>query len=65
MIEIFHSLKFWKFMNELGETFSIGESGINPLGILPVPQKIWPNDSEEFFFPAYGYNKSIALRNEL
>ena len=51
-------------MNELGETFSIGESGINPLGILPVPQKIWPNDSEEFFFLAYGHNKSIGLRNE-
>ena len=31
-------------MNELGETFSIGENGINPLGILPVPRNIWPED---------------------
>ena len=37
-------------MNELGETFSIGENGINPLGILPVPQKIWPKDPEDIYF---------------
>ena len=31
MIEIFHSLKFEEFINELGKTFSIGEYGMNPL----------------------------------
>ena len=34
-------------MNELGKTFSIGENGINPLGILPVPQNIWPKGPKD------------------
>ena len=37
-------------MNELGETFCIGENGINPLGILPVPQNIWPKDPQGIYF---------------
>ena len=36
MIEIFHFLKSQEFINELGEVFSIGENGMNPLGILPI-----------------------------
>ena len=35
-------------MNELEEAFPIGESGINPLRILPVPQNIWPKDPINF-----------------
>ena len=37
-------------MNELGETFSIGENGINPLEIPPVPQNIWPKGPEDIYF---------------
>ena len=37
-------------MNELLKTFSIGENGINPLGILPVPQIIWPKDPGDTYF---------------
>ena len=37
MIEIFHSLKFKEFINELRKTLSIGKNGMNPLGILPIP----------------------------
>ena len=52
-------------MNEQGKTFSIGENGINPLGILPVPQNIWPKDPEDIqLFLTYVY-KSIALMSEL
>ena len=50
-------------MNEVGKTFSIGENGIYPLGILPVPQNIWQKGPEDLFL-AYVY-KSIALVNEL
>ena len=31
-------------MNEFGKIFSIGENGINPLGILTVPENIWLKD---------------------
>ena len=37
-------------MNELGEAFSIGENGIDPSGVLPVPQNIWPKDPEDIYF---------------
>ena len=37
-------------MNELGETFSTGENEIKLLGILPVPQNIWPKDPEDIYF---------------
>ena len=37
-------------MNELGETFSIGENGNNPLGTLTVPQNILPRDLENIYF---------------
>ena len=37
-------------MNELGKTFSIGENGINPMGILPVPQNIWPKGPKDIYF---------------
>ena len=37
-------------MNELGKTFLIRENGINLLGILPVPQNIWPKDPEDIYF---------------
>ena len=50
-------------MNELGKTLSIGKNGINPFGILPVPQNIWQKGPEDLFL-AYVY-KSIALVNEL
>ena len=36
MIEIFHFLKFKEFISELGKTFSIGDNGMNPLGILEL-----------------------------
>ena len=48
-------------MNESGKTFPIVDNGINPLGILPVPQNITP---WRYLFLAYVY-KSIALVNEL
>ena len=50
MIEIFHSLKFEKFINELGKIFSIGENGINSLGILPISQNIWPKGPKNIYF---------------
>ena len=50
MIQIFHSLKFEEFMNELEKTFPIRENGINPLRILPVPQNIWPKGPEDIYF---------------
>ena len=34
--------KVLRIMNELGKIFRTGENGINPLGILPVLQNIWP-----------------------
>ena len=37
-------------MNGLGKIFSTGENGINPLGILPVPQNIWPKSPEDINF---------------
>ena len=37
-------------MNELGKTFSFGENGINPLGILPVPQKFGQKGPEDNYF---------------
>ena len=41
-------------MNELGKTFSMGENGINPLRILPVPYNIWPKGPEDIsFLPMY------------
>ena len=33
MIEIFHFLKFQEFINELGKSSSIGNDGMNPLGM--------------------------------
>ena len=39
------------------------ENGMNPLGILPIPQNIWPKGPEGIFL-AYLY-KSIILVNEL
>ena len=39
------------------------ENGMNPLGILPIPQNIWPKGPEDIFL-AYLY-KSIILVNEL
>ena len=50
MVEIFHSLKFREFVNELGKAFSIVENGMNPLGILPIPQNIWPKGPEDNYF---------------
>ena len=42
MIEIFHSLKYEDFINELGKNiFHWGKRNI-PKGILPIPQNIWP-----------------------
>ena len=37
-------------MNELEKTFSIRENGINPLGILPIPQNIRPKSPEDIYF---------------
>ena len=37
-------------MNELVKTFSIGENGMNPLGILPIPENIWPKGPEDIYF---------------
>ena len=42
MIQMFHSLEFQEFINELGKTFSIGENGMHTLEILPIPQNTWP-----------------------
>ena len=50
MIEIFLFLKVKKFVNELGKTFSIGENGMSPLGILLMPQNIWSKDPEDIYF---------------
>ena len=50
MIEIFCYLKFQEFINELGNTFSIGENGMNPLGIQPILQNIWPRDPQDVYF---------------
>ena len=46
MIEIFHFLKFYEFIDEIRKAFSIGENGMNPLAILPIPQK----GSENIYF---------------
>ena len=54
MIEIFHCLKFQEFVKR--KTFSIGENGMNPLGILPLPQNNLPKGLEDM---------SIAFVNEL
>ena len=35
---------------ELGKTFSSGENGLNPLGILPIPQNVWPKGLEDKYF---------------
>ena len=37
-------------MKEIGKTFFIGENGMNPLGILPVAQNIWPKGPENIYF---------------
>ena len=37
---------FEGFINELGKTFSIGENGMNPLGLPSKPQNIWPKGPE-------------------
>ena len=50
MIEIFHSIKLKKIINELAKTFSIGENGMNPLGILPIPENILRKDPENIYF---------------
>ena len=42
--------KFYEFTNELGKTFSIGENGISPEGIPPIPQNIWPKAPENIYF---------------
>ena len=42
--------------------FSIGEKGMKPLGILPIPQNIWPKALKNFLAHAY---KFIELVNEL
>ena len=34
----------------LGKTFSIGGNGMNPLGILPTPQNVWPKGLEDIYF---------------
>ena len=48
-------------MNELGKTFSIGENGINSLGILPIPRNFWLNKiPRRYTFAAY-VCKSIAV----
>ena len=31
----------------MGKTFSIGENGMNPLGVLPIPQNVWKKDPED------------------
>ena len=49
MIEIFHSLEFLEFFNELGK-ISSGENGMNPLGVMPMPQNIWPEGPEDIHF---------------
>ena len=30
--------------------FSIGENGMNPLGILPIPQNVWPKGPQDIHF---------------
>ena len=50
---------FLEFINELGNTCSIGENGIKTLGILPVPQNIW---SWRYLFLAYVYKCEWAQR---
>ena len=38
----------------IGKNISIEEHGINPLEILPVPQNIWHEGSEDiYFYPMY------------
>ena len=37
-------------MNELEKRFSIGENGIKPLRILPLPQNILPKGPEDIYF---------------
>ena len=61
MIEIFHFLKFYEFMNELEKTFSIGENGINSLGILPIPRNFWLNKIPWRYTFATYVCKSIAV----
>ena len=46
------------------EKFSIGENGMNPLGILAIPQNVWSKGPWRYIFLIYVY-KSIALVNEL
>ena len=50
MIEIFHVLKFQEFINELGTTFSIGETEMNPLEILSIPQNVCPKGAKDKCF---------------
>ena len=37
-------------MSEFGKIFSTGENGMNPLGILPIPQNIWPKVPSDIYF---------------
>ena len=34
----------------MGKTFSIGDNGMNPLGILPIPHNVWPEVPEDIYF---------------
>ena len=47
MIEIFHSLIFQEFINELGKRFSIAENIMKLLGIVSLRQNIWPKGPED------------------
>ena len=48
MIEI---PKIFRIYQWIRENFSVGDNGMNPLvGILPIPQKIWPKGTEDIYF---------------
>ena len=49
MIEMFHFLKFKKFINEFGNIFSIGENEMNSLGILLIPRNFWSKDPKDIY----------------
>ena len=59
MIEIFHFLKSYEFINELGKTFLTGKNEMNPLGNHPISQNVWPKGPKDIFIP-YEYKSSIS-----
>ena len=43
-------LKYKEFIYGLGKIFVIGENGMNLLGILPIPQNVWPKGPENYLY---------------